>query len=136
MARILVVDDDALVRETVALALRNAKHAVVEASNGRQALDILGRETVGLVVTDILMPEIDGIGLILAIHTQYPSLRILCVSGGDSTGFTGYLPMAANLGAHMILAKPFTPQQLLAAVETVLRMPAEPKAGDRATDER
>ncbi len=129
MARILVVDDDALVRETIALALRNAKHVVLEAGNGQRALDVLGRETFDLVVTDILMPEIDGIGLILAIRGQHAHMRILCISGGDRAGFADYLPMAGKLGAHMILAKPFTPKQLLAAVETTLRMPAMPDAG-------
>ncbi len=126
MSRILVVDDDALVREAVVLALRDAKHTVLEAGDGQQALDILGRESVDLVISDILMPEIDGIGLILAIRKQHPSLRVLCISGGDRAGFMDYLPMAAKLGAHMVLAKPFTPKQLLAAVGGVLRMPVRP----------
>ena len=126
MARILVVDDDVLVRETIALALRNAKHEVSEASDGLRALDMLDRGPVDLVVTDILMPEIDGIGLIMAIRKQRPSLRILCISGGGRDSNIDYLPMAANLGAHTILAKPFTPKQLLAAVEAALRMPIRP----------
>jgi DNA-binding response OmpR family regulator len=136
MARILVVDDDALVCEIIVSALRTAKHTALEAGDGRQALDVLDREPVDLVVTDIMMPEIDGIGLILAIRKQHPNLRVLCISGGDRIGNMDYLPMAGKLGANMVLAKPFTPKQLLAAVEAALRMPAKPKASDRATDER
>jgi DNA-binding response OmpR family regulator len=122
MARILVVDDDALVRETITLALQNARHVALEAGDGQQALDVLGRETVDLVICDILMPEIDGIGLILAIRKQYPDLGVLCISGGGRNARMGYLFMAEKLGAHMILPKPFTPKQLLAATEEVLRM--------------
>jgi CheY-like chemotaxis protein len=128
MSRILVVDDDPLVRDIIAMALRDAGHAVLEANDGQQALDALGRGPFDLVVTDILMPEIDGIGLILAIRKRYPDLRVLCISGGDRRGNTDYLPMAEKLGAHMVLAKPFTPKQLLAAVESVPCMPAAPKA--------
>jgi DNA-binding NtrC family response regulator len=123
MARILVVDDDALVRETIALALQAAGHSVVEASDGRIALQILSREPIDLVISDILMPEIDGIGLILAIQKQHPTMRVICMSGGDRTGQIDYLELAAKLGAQMVLAKPFTPKQLLAAVATAISMP-------------
>ncbi len=127
MARILVVDDDALVRRTIVSVLRNAKHAVLEANDGLPALTLLGRETVDLVIADIMMPDLDGIGLILAIRGRHPDLRVLCISGGGRDASLDFLPMAAKLGADMTLAKPFTPQQLLAAVEAALGMPTAPK---------
>ena len=124
MARILVVDDDALVRRTIVSVLENAKHAVLEANDGLPALAILGRETVDLVIADIMMPDLDGIGLILAIRGRHPDLRVLCISGGGRDASLDFLPMAAKLGAHMILAKPFTPDRLLAAVEELLSAPS------------
>lgn len=126
MARILVVDDDDLVRKAIAFTLLGAKHDVSEASNGQQALDILDGGAVDIVVSDILMPEMDGIGLILAIGKRHPNVRILCISGGGLYGNIDYLAMAGKLGAQMILPKPFTPKELLAAVEAVMSMPVPP----------
>jgi DNA-binding NtrC family response regulator len=122
MVRILVVDDDALVRETIRIALQGAQHTVFDAADGQVALQILGREPIDLVISDILMPEIDGIGLILAIHKQHPATRVICISGGDRTGQIDYLELAAKLGAQMVLPKPFTPKQLLAAVAAAMSM--------------
>lgn len=125
MARILIVDDDDLVREIIARTLQDARHDTLEARNGRQALDILDREVVDLAISDILMPEIDGLGLILAIRKQFPNLNVLCISGGRTRDMD-YLGAAEKLGAQMVLRKPFTPMQLLAAVEAVLSMSAPP----------
>ena len=127
MARVLVVDDDPLVRETIVSALQNAGHSALETSDGQRALDVLGREVFDLLITDILMPTVDGIELILSIRKRQPKLRILSISGGDRTGVPDYLEMSEKLGALMILPKPFTPKQLLRAVEAMLHMPAAPK---------
>jgi CheY-like chemotaxis protein len=123
MARILVVDDDALVRETITLALQAEGYIVFDASDGRIALQILGREAVDLVISDIIMPEVDGIGLILAIQKRHPTLRVMCISGGDRMGQIDYLELAAKLGAQLVLAKPFTSRQLLAAVTAAISLP-------------
>ena len=123
VAKFLVVDDDPLVRATVAATLQRAKHAVLQAGDGEQALKVLDREPVDIVVSDILMPEIDGIGLILALRKRHPQFKIIAMSGGGRTGNTDYLRMAAELGASRILPKPFTPAQLLQAVDEVLAMP-------------
>jgi CheY-like chemotaxis protein len=123
MARILVVDDDALVRETIALALQEAKHATWAAGDGRQALHILDGTPVDLVVSDILMPDLDGIELVRAIRRRHPNLRVLCISGGGREPDMDYLPLARKLGAQTVLHKPFTPKQLLEAVEAALHMP-------------
>jgi len=128
MARILVVDDDALVRATIRLTLERAKHAVIEAGDGRSALAAVaaaGAEPVDLVVTDVIMPELDGIGLVTELRKSYPSLRIVAVSGGGRTGNLDYLRMAKALGAHAILPKPFTPEQLVAAVDAALQATPE-----------
>jgi DNA-binding response OmpR family regulator len=134
MARILVVDDDTLVRETVAAVLRDAAHDVAEAADGRQALGMLDDAAYDLVVTDVLMPEVDGIGLVLAIRKRHPSLRIVCVSGGGRNVTESYLPVAAKLGADMTLAKPFLPAELLETVDAALAMHPPPARAVRCND--
>jgi len=121
MARILVVDDDALVRDSVRLALQSAGHEVIAAENGRRALALLDGPALDLIVSDILMPELDGLGLVRAVRARLPDLPILCISGGGRHATMDFLPVARELGASQILAKPFTPKQLLASVDALLR---------------
>jgi len=123
MARVLVVDDDPLVRETVALALERAKHEVRRAADGLQALDMLSAAPADLVISDIIMPEVDGIGLLLAMRKRHPPLKVVAMSGGGRTRNMDFLRMAEALGAHATLPKPFTPEQLLAAVAAALKAP-------------
>ena len=120
MARILVVDDDALVRATVASALQRVGHEIVEAQNGLEAMATIERTSLDLVISDIIMPEVDGIGLLLRLRKQHPSLRVIVISGGGRIHKSDFLRMATTLGADMSLAKPFTPEQLRKAVDTVL----------------
>ena len=123
MARILVVDDDELLRGTVVTVLQRAKHTVLQAGDGLKALEVLSANAVDLVVSDIVMPEVDGIGLILAMRKRHPKLKVVAMSGGGRTRNRDFLRMASALGAHATLPKPFTPDQLLAAVEAALQAP-------------
>jgi DNA-binding NtrC family response regulator len=127
MARILVVDDDPLVLDSIAAALQLTAHEVLEACNGREALALLESVIADVIVTDIVMRELDGFGFILSLRKLYPGQRLLAISGGGSRSYMDFLAYAEKLGAHATLAKPFTPDQLIAAVERVLEMPAEPK---------
>jgi len=120
MARILVVDDDALVRATVSSALQRVGHEVLEAQNGLEAIATVEQSKVDLVISDIIMPEVDGIGLLLRLRKQHPSLRVIVISGGGRIHKSDFLRMATTLGADMSLAKPFTPDQLRKAVDSVL----------------
>ena len=126
MARVLVVDDDDLLRETVVLTLERARHTVHRASDGLKVLEMLDRESVDVVVSDIVMPEVDGIGLILAMRKRHPKLKVVAMSGGGRTRNMDFLRMAKALGAHITLPKPFTPGQLLEAVEEALKAPDKP----------
>ncbi len=120
MARVLVVDDDRLVRMTLKLALQRARHEVVEAQDGLEAIEALDRAKVDAVVTDIIMPEVDGIGLILALRKRAPGLKVIAISGGGRTQNMDFLRMAKALGAHFALAKPFTAEDIQQAVDAVL----------------
>ena len=129
MARILVVDDDAMVRGTIRASLQRAGHDVVEAGDGLEAIAVLERSEVALVVSDIIMPEVDGIGLLLKLRKQYPELRVIVISGGGRTQNVDFLRMAQTLGADHVLAKPFSPDQLQQAVQAVLAAPRRATIG-------
>ncbi len=129
MARILVVDDDAMVRGTIRASLLRAGHQVLEAGDGLEAIATLEREAVDLVVSDIIMPEVDGIGLLLKLRKQYAGLKVIVISGGGRTQNVDFLRMAETLGADRVLAKPFTPDQLQSAVQAVLEAPRANAAG-------
>jgi|HubBroStandDraft_6_1064221.scaffolds.fasta_scaffold1363473_2 CheY-like chemotaxis protein len=113
MASILLVDDDELFRAVVCPALRAADHAVEEAVDGAQALRLLKAETPDILITDIFMPNRDGIELIAAVRQAHPAVRIMAISARQNLGMVDLLNLAERLGAHATLAKPFTTEQLL-----------------------
>lgn len=121
MARILIVEDTPDFRQMMVEMLETAGHQVAAAENGNAALAQLERDSFDLLVTDVLMPESDGIELIRALGRKGWSLPILAVSGGGRN-----LPAAVSLalteaaGAHRTLFKPFRAAELLAAVDDLL----------------
>lgn len=121
MARILIVEDTPDFRQMMVEMLETAGHRVAAAENGNAALAQLERDSFDLLVTDVLMPESDGIELIRALGRKGWSLPILAVSGGGRN-----LPAAVSLalteaaGAHRTLFKPFRAAELLAAVDDLL----------------
>jgi DNA-binding response OmpR family regulator len=123
MAKILLIDDDTLVRTSLAFALEDARHTVVQAGNGNEGLEALAREAFDLVVLDILMPEREGIETIREIRKSSKTLPVLAISGGDKTGWSDFLRMATVLGANDTMAKPFTATDFLACVGRLLAAP-------------
>lgn len=119
IGRILVIDDDTLVRNMVRDILSDAGYEVIIASNGREGLAVLGREPIGVVVTDILMPEKEGVETILEIKKSWPSVGVVAMSGGGRTGNLHPLKIARSAGASAILTKPFEPDDLLKAVRSI-----------------
>jgi DNA-binding response OmpR family regulator len=119
MAKILVDDDDTLVRTSLSYSLEDAGHQVVQAGNGDEGLDALNRDTFDAVVLDILMPEREGIETIREIRKKWAALPVLAISGGDKTGWTDFLRMASTLGANDTMSKPFTASDV---VDRVLRL--------------
>jgi CheY-like chemotaxis protein len=121
MARILIVEDTPDFRQMMSEILQTAGHQVTEAENGNAAIDRMERAQFDLLVTDVLMPESDGIELIRTLSRKGWSLPVLAVSGGGRN-----LPAAVSLalteaaGAHRTLYKPFRAAELLAAVDDLL----------------
>jgi DNA-binding NtrC family response regulator len=120
MACILIIDDEADLRATMRAALEQDGHEVFEAKNGTGGLALLDKIPVELVITDILMPEKDGLETIVALHRDRPDIRIIAISGGGNDGGTRFLSIAEKFGASRILAKPFRRQQLQDAVRAAL----------------
>lgn len=120
MANILVVDDEELFRTTLCQMLEEAGHAVLEAANGEEALRIFDGSAVELVVTDIIMPEMEGIETIKELLQRNPKLEIIAISGGGRANIADYLEFAKKLGANSALSKPFRKEELLKAVNAAL----------------
>ena len=121
MANILLIDDDNAMRSVMRRALEHAGHTVHEASDGLTGLQRISDGGLDLVVTDIIMPEFDGIELIFNLRKTHPDLRVIAISSGGQLPPEGYLKIAQRGGARMILSKPFELRDLIAAVEEALR---------------
>jgi DNA-binding NtrC family response regulator len=120
MAAILVVDDTPAVRGLVARLLSNAGHAVTQAANGKEALRAVNFSEFDLVVTDIVMPEMEGLELIRSLHDIDPKLKIIGMSGGGRGTAEDYLTLAKTFGAKATLQKPFDNDEFLNTVSAVL----------------
>jgi DNA-binding response OmpR family regulator len=115
--RILVADDEAAVRGFLRFVLEGAGYHVIEAADGKQALRQARAGRVDLVITDLVMPELEGIETIQALRREVPGVGIIAVSGA----FEGqFLPVAEMMGADAVLTKPVSPESLLATVAKVL----------------
>jgi CheY-like chemotaxis protein len=120
-ATILLIEDDPLLREMMLPALQRAGFAVLVAENGKVGLQIARGQKVDLVVTDIFMPETDGIETIRKLRDQAPTLPILAISGRKANRMSDILAMSVRLGATETISKPFLPSELIAAVERLAR---------------
>jgi len=117
---ILVVDDEPEMLDILKQVLAAAGHRVVTADNGREAISLLAREKFDLVLTDLLMPERDGTEVIGELRTKYRDVPVVAMSGGGRMPRGEYLKIAKMFGAHAMLEKPFTNEQLLSTIELLL----------------
>ena len=120
MQRVLVIDDDEQVRALLCEILERAGFEVMAASNGVEGLKLYRSQPADLVITDLIMPEKEGVETILELRSQFPNARIIAISGGQRAGGREYLPIAARLGARRTVAKPFSRQEILEAVRETL----------------
>lgn len=119
MARILIAEDDAAVQSFVSRALRHEGHDVTAVDDGVQALETLSRDDFDLLITDIVMPGLDGIALALKVARDYPELPVLLM-----TGYSAQRQRAHNLDELIcdVVTKPFSLRQICDAADKALRL--------------
>ena len=119
MARILVIDDDSDTRAMLEQTLKPAGYEVISAADGREGVELHRASPADLVITDLYMPNQDGVKTIRELRSYFPELAIVAMSGNADTGT--FLSVTRKLGTVGILQKPFLPDELLAVVEKALR---------------
>jgi len=132
MKRILVVDDNEPFRRMVGKMLEGAGYTVVVAGDGLAALAIFRQQPIDLVLTDLIMPEKEGLETILELRKLAANIKIIAMSGGGRVDADDYLPLATAFGAVRTLAKPFLAAELLAAVADVLAESSPPPSDPQA----
>lgn len=120
MARIIVIDDQEPIRRVVRRALEKEGHDVLDASDGELGIQLLERATADVVITDIFMPGQDGILTLRQIRKRFPAVKVIVMSGGDSTGMMDLRRDAELLGAVKSLPKPFNARDIVDVVQAVL----------------
>lgn len=118
--RILIIDDDEDIRHILQAAMEKHGFWVETAGDGEEGLRTYAASPADVVVTDILMPEKEGIATIIELKREYPKVKIIAISGGGSVGPDTYLTMARELGADRILSKPFSMSKLIEMIEELL----------------
>jgi two-component system chemotaxis response regulator CheY len=124
MAQILLIDDMKGVRRAVSAVLKRAGHTIVEADDGGVGLELLKSQRFDLVITDMLMPQHDGMEVLLFLEQQSNRPKVLAISGGGSQVSADEAFMLARSKADATLAKPFDNADLLAAVDRLLKVTA------------
>ena len=120
MSRILVIDDEQMIRQTLRSILERAGHSVLDAANGREGMRLWRDEPVDVVVTDIYMPEKDGVQVLLEMKHVARKPKIIAMSGGGQKGLLDWRTSALELGADGVLLKPFEERTVLFTIQEVL----------------
>jgi CheY-like chemotaxis protein len=120
MPGVLIVEDDKELREMLKLSLLRRNFTVFEAENGKSAITHFKPLITDLVVTDLIMPEEDGLKVVIKLRELKPSIKIIAISGGGKVGPGSYLNLAKALGADAIYSKPFSINDLITKIEQLL----------------
>jgi CheY-like chemotaxis protein len=120
MARILVIDDDELVRFTLKTILEEDNHEVAVAKDGVEGTALFTSQPYPLVITDLIMPEKEGMETIIELRKNYPDTKIIAISGGGQMGVSNLLKVAQRIGADQAIAKPFGRDEVLDCVKECL----------------
>ncbi len=118
--RILVVEDNELLRQMLARLLRRTGYEVAEAENGCTALQRMQEWPADLVITDMIMPRMDGVELILVLRRDHPHVKIIAMSGNGLTSAETQLRIARLLGTHEVLVKPLCPREFLGTIHGLI----------------
>lgn len=120
MTHILVIEDEDQVRSFLHKILEQEGYEVSDAPNGAVGMKIQRESPAELIITDIIMPEKEGIEIIMEIKKDFPGTKIIAISGGGQAGINTYLDMAKKLGAHSVLAKPFEIKEIISETNRLL----------------
>lgn len=120
MAKILVFDDEPSILLMLKKMLEKAGHEVDIALNGREGMELFEKNKPDLVITDIIMPQKEGLETIFELRKNNPRLKIIAISGGGRISPDGYLPSAKLLGADMVFQKPLVQKEFMQAVSLLL----------------
>jgi len=118
--RILVIDDDEQMRVLLRQVMEWSGYTVIDAENGRKGMQKQREEPVDLVITDLIMPEQEGLETITTLKREFPEVKIVAISGGGRIGPEAYLPAAQELGADLAFSKPFDVKEFVTAVRELL----------------
>ena len=121
--KILLVDDDDLFGDMIEKALIMFGYEVARSRDGKAALKLFDPAAVDLVLTDMIMPDMEGVELVLALRRQHPGVKVIAISGGGSNEPAAYLKIARQIGALRTLAKPFPLETLRATLKECLAAP-------------
>ncbi len=129
MKRILVIDDEPLIRSMLKKMLERQGYLVILASDGSEGVKLFKRDPTDLIITDIIMPEKEGLEIIQEIRIESLEVPIFAISGGGRNSPAEYLDLAKLLGANEIFNKPFNKNEFLGAVKRALQLlPMKPKS--------
>ncbi len=120
MARILIIDDDEQILAMLRQTLEREGYKVVDASDGKEGLRRYRENPTDLIITDLIMPEKEGIETILELRRDFPDVKIIAISGGGRVDPGQYLSIAKSFGAQYTFAKPIERKKLLKAVRELL----------------
>ena len=123
MAKILVLDDELPILLMIKKMLEKEGHEVDIAQNGKEGMKLFEKNKPDLLITDIIMPEMEGLETIAELRSKFPELKIIAISGGGRISPDGYLPGAILLGANMVFQKPLDQKEFLKAVSVLLNKP-------------
>ena len=121
MARILIIDDESQIRSMLRLMLERVGYEVMEADDGMEGIRQYRDNPADLIITDLIMPNKDGIGMIIELKKEFPAVKIIAMSGGGVNRPEGYLDGAKKLGATRTLTKPIDRDEMLSAVKDTLK---------------
>lgn len=120
LKNILLVDDEESIRKMVRAVLGEGRYSFAEASNGVEALKIMETQSFDLILTDVIMPDCDGIELVLKVRKKLPDIKVIVMSGGGRVRADHYLNLAEKLGAARVFEKPFNTAELRETVAELL----------------
>lgn len=126
MKRILVIDDDVVFRQMLRKVLERAGYETTEAADGKEGIELFREAPADLVITDIIMPEQEGIETIQELKRDFPGVKIIAVSGGGRLDPKEYLKTAEQFGAVRTFNKPFDREEFLDAIRELLEDASAP----------